>query len=1301
MVKTRSNSSNTALNGERPSHENMNSDTTEMAKMANTLQQQSNKIMQSESIVSSLQTSKEEKTLIVLDVSSSLRNQISKNELDAVVPCTSENHRNRLSHKRVSKNHSRDGKQLPSSTITSTDLKSASDQGYCPGNIAEVVRRQVSPSVSITPTVAAGPSSSKRQYGHHRIPNQLISATDVIDKHHQRQLKLRRRKSMELFQSCLDEADMILNTANMTEEQILEEMRRRNKEDAAKCRELMRKIQSRSQAVTMTAAERLSKNGLLVKGGKVSKYHASGRINGQQLFRRRSSIEAPQEFIEETDVKAVQLKHEQPGSSSASANSKNKFQRASTLTHQKYMTATRRASKSYNEELSNRAINQSTSILSNSLTSSLSNEHHQITADDMTDKAGSSYSGWCRKRNHTTGEMQLVRKHSEYASKLKRQRLEEAAHILCADPSMIPLGASASTIGDSDIEDDPEDLAEMERRMQEEGYLSSDDDLPLISRPNSLLPSETSDIENYVSEIDEAETASTSTDRSTSSYESKRAKRRRRRKAGGDETPPRHKGDRVAYIHVGEGGEADLEAQLKGADNLDIQILEEENLPDIDETDMIHGLDHTGTSRDYVDETHRCSDACPVGCQGHLRPNEIVIYESFKFRGKLCGRRRYKGRIIYNTRYQESNGGQQQVVAGGGVSGSASQASTSTSSSGATAINGCTAVAGGDSTAVSVSRETRRSTRYARNGSAVNGSTSGYSGDSSEHICNQQRSSSSHHHERTHHRNNYTSSVASSNCSTRSGRSNNSYTSGRSGHNHGGKSARSRRYAAGEGERFERGTHPYSLPSSVPVTGPPSSVHSSSRQQFRDENSSIDSSSVSCSSRTGGRRHHGQRTNNHHSNQSEESLEVATAEAVVDPVSNSENRSERMGGTVASRFKHANRDSSRLGIGGSSTLGGGSTGNTANGKTGSNGHKDFLTDPPRIPPRLEMLLDMPPVPRDIQTKHAWNQDDRSYNIFVKEDDKLTFHRHPVAQSTDCIRSKIGYERGLHVFEITWSTRQRGTHAVVGFSTVEAPVHSVGYQSLVGSNEHSWGWDLGRNKVYHNSKNNPGVTYPANLKHDESFVVPDKFQVVLDMDEGNLGYVVDGTYLGPAFRGLRGKKLYLMISAVWGHCEITSKYLGGMDPEPLPLMDLCRRVIRQHITKDRIAEGKIEDLNLPKTIKDYLAYKDRARQHTGQSNSHSSSLANSNSAVTPSSNSIHNFSTTNSSSNQGNNPQSINLNATENIQAGSNDNSAAGSALDIGEIDANIDSDDETMAEEVNATNVPANSTAQHTSAVIS
>ena len=49
-----------------------------------------------------------------------------------------------------------------------------------------------------------------------------------------------------------------------------------------------------------------------------------------------------------------------------------------------------------------------------------------------------------------------------------------------------------------------------------------------------------------------------------------------------------------------------------------------------------------------------------------------------------------------------------------------------------------------------------------------------------------------------------------------------------------------------------------------------------------------------------------------------------------------------------------------------------------------------------------------------------------------------------------------------------------------------------------------------------------------------------------MDEGTLAFVVEGQYLGVAHRGLRGKKVYPIVSAVWGHCEITMKYLGGLD-----------------------------------------------------------------------------------------------------------------------------------------------------------
>lgn len=241
----------------------------------------------------------------------------------------------------------------------------------------------------------------------------------------------------------------------------------------------------------------------------------------------------------------------------------------------------------------------------------------------------------------------------------------------------------------------------------------------------------------------------------------------------------------------------------------------------------------------------------------------------------------------------------------------------------------------------------------------------------------------------------------------------------------------------------------------------------------------------------------------------------------------------------------------------------------------------------KMSPRLEYLLDMPQAAYNIQVQHAWNPDDRSLNIFVKELDPFTLHRHPVAQSTDCIRTKMAYTKGIHLFELTWNSRQRGTHAIIGVGTDKTVLHCVGYQSLIGSGTDSWGWDLGRNRACHNTKNS-GVAppiYPKCLRPDESFTIPDTFQMCLDMDEGTLSFLVDGQYLGVAFRGLKGHTVYPIVSAVWGHCEITMKYINGLDPDPLPLTYLCRRVIRQRFGKSRIND--INKLQLPNAIKNFL------------------------------------------------------------------------------------------------------------------
>ena len=63
------------------------------------------------------------------------------------------------------------------------------------------------------------------------------------------------------------------------------------------------------------------------------------------------------------------------------------------------------------------------------------------------------------------------------------------------------------------------------------------------------------------------------------------------------------------------------------------------------------------------------------------------------------------------------------------------------------------------------------------------------------------------------------------------------------------------------------------------------------------------------------------------------------------------------------------------------------------------------------PPRVTRLLDATPADQETQLAHTWSGADRSVNIYIKEEDRLTFHRNPVYQTTDAIRGKGGNEGG--------------------------------------------------------------------------------------------------------------------------------------------------------------------------------------------------------------------------------------------------------------------------------------------------
>lgn len=237
------------------------------------------------------------------------------------------------------------------------------------------------------------------------------------------------------------------------------------------------------------------------------------------------------------------------------------------------------------------------------------------------------------------------------------------------------------------------------------------------------------------------------------------------------------------------------------------------------------------------------------------------------------------------------------------------------------------------------------------------------------------------------------------------------------------------------------------------------------------------------------------------------------------------------------------------------------------------------------PKGLEELLSAPPPDLGTQRQHGWNPQDCSENIEVLEGG-LCFERRPVAQSTDGARGKRGYSRGLHAWEICWPREQRGTHAVVGVATDLAPLQVDHYTALLGSDRESWGWDIGRGRLYHQSKGPGAPHYPAGLQ-GEQLQVPERLLVVLDMDEGTLGYAIEGTYLGPAFHGLKGRTLYPAVSAVWGQCQVRISYLGERRAEPHTLLHLSRLCVRRILGANRL--GQVSALPLPPAMKRYLLY----------------------------------------------------------------------------------------------------------------
>ena len=69
--------------------------------------------------------------------------------------------------------------------------------------------------------------------------------------------------------------------------------------------------------------------------------------------------------------------------------------------------------------------------------------------------------------------------------------------------------------------------------------------------------------------------------------------------------------------------------------------------------------------------------------------------------------------------------------------------------------------------------------------------------------------------------------------------------------------------------------------------------------------------------------------------------------------------------------------------------------------------------------KSDLLVSVPSYKAKLRAfYHSWNPLDCSRHVYIKPN-AFTLHRNPVAQSTDGARSKIGFEIGRHIWEVTW------------------------------------------------------------------------------------------------------------------------------------------------------------------------------------------------------------------------------------------------------------------------------------------
>ncbi|KAG7235272.1 hypothetical protein INR49_002878 [Caranx melampygus] len=129
------------------------------------------------------------------------------------------------------------------------------------------------------------------------------------------------------------------------------------------------------------------------------------------------------------------------------------------------------------------------------------------------------------------------------------------------------------------------------------------------------------------------------------------------------------------------------------------------------------------------------------------------------------------------------------------------------------------------------------------------------------------------------------------------------------------------------------------------------------------------------------------------------------------------------------------------------------------------------------------------------------------------------------------------EAGLHVWEVLWNPTTEGVMLFVAFPGTIVLCRPQG-TTCGGWRCTVWGWELKTNQLWHGGQSlglyprkrrrshSENVDFkpqssasPETKEAEAPLPIPERVLLVLDADAGTLGFVVDGSFLGVAFKDL--------------------------------------------------------------------------------------------------------------------------------------------------------------------------------------